>query len=82
LASLLLRCLEMKTAVFFERDGVLNQCETVRGHQVVPRQLEEFRVVPEAAHLLAELKTLGFLLIATTNQPGIPSEISDATRWT
>ncbi len=61
----------MKTAVFFERDGVLNQCETVRGHQVVPRQLEEFRVVPEAAHLLAELKTLGFLLIATTNQPGI-----------
>lgn len=61
----------MKTAVFLERDGVLNQCDIVRGHPSVPRLLEEFRIAPEAAQLLAELKSLGLLLIATTNQPGI-----------
>ncbi len=61
----------MKTAVFFERDGVLNQCAIADGHQSVPTSLEEFRVAPEAAALLAELRELGFLLIATTNQPGI-----------
>lgn len=61
----------MKTAVFFERDGVLNLCDLVRGHQAIPRLLEEFRIAPEAAQLLAELKSLGLLLIATTNQPGI-----------
>ncbi len=60
----------MKTAVFFERDGILNLCEAERGHQVQPVRLEQFKVNPAAKPLLAELKRAGLLLIATTNQPG------------
>lgn len=59
----------MKAAVFFERDGVLNTCDTVRGHQVTPASLEAFKVSPSAAALLQELRDDGFILIATTNQP-------------
>ena len=61
----------MKAAVFFERDGVLNLCETQHGHQAVPLRLEQFRINPAAAPLLARLKQAGFVLIATTNQPAV-----------
>jgi len=61
----------MKPAVFFERDGILNVCATVQGRQMPPLRLEEFRIHPEAADCLAELKRAGFLLIATTNQPAV-----------
>ncbi len=61
----------MKTAVFFERDGILNLCESARGHQIVPTRLEQFKVAPDADRLLQELKAAGHILIATTNQPGV-----------
>jgi D-glycero-D-manno-heptose 1,7-bisphosphate phosphatase len=61
----------MKLGVFIERDGVLNQVRVERQHQVSPLTLEEFHVKKEAAPLLAKLKSAGFVLIATTNQPGI-----------
>lgn len=59
----------MKAAIFFERDGVLNLCETRDGEQQVPKRLEEFQINPAAAALLAELKQAGFVLIVTSNQP-------------
>ncbi len=61
----------MKAAIFFERDGVLNLCETRHGHQVVPLRLEQFKVNPVAAPLLHQLKQAGFVLIATTHQPAV-----------
>jgi D-glycero-D-manno-heptose 1,7-bisphosphate phosphatase len=61
----------MKQAVFFERDGILNLARTERQHQVTPLTLEEFYVNEKIAPLLAKLKNAGFLLIATTNQPGL-----------
>jgi len=59
----------MKAAVFIERDGILNLCETAKGQQVQPLRLEQFKVNPEAKPLLAELKKAGLLVIATTVQP-------------
>jgi D-glycero-D-manno-heptose 1,7-bisphosphate phosphatase len=61
----------MKLGVFIERDGVLNQVKVERQHQVLPSTLEELRPNPAAALLLEKLKNAGFVLIATTNQPGI-----------
>ena len=55
----------MKAAIFFERDGVLNLCETRHGHQVVPLRLEQFKVNPDAAVLLHQLKQAGFAANAT-----------------
>ena len=68
----------MKPAVFFERDGVLNLCDTVHGRQSPPLSFEQFRIHPEAPKALLALKQAGFLLIATTNQPAVSS--GDLTR--
>ena len=61
----------MKTAIFIERDGVLNAARTERNHQITPVTLEEFKVNTNALPALESLKGAGFLLIVTTNQPGI-----------
>lgn len=61
----------MKPAVFFERDGILNLCEIDRGRQMPPLRFEQFRIHPDAAGCLMDLKRAGFLLIVTTNQPAV-----------
>ncbi|HKI70191.1 MAG TPA: hypothetical protein VKA67_11420, partial [Verrucomicrobiae bacterium] len=61
----------MKPAVFIERDGVLNKARVEREYQVSPRALEEFQVNMKCAPLLRKLRQAGFLIIVTTNQPGI-----------
>jgi len=61
----------MKSGVFFERDGILNLVKVERGHQVVPLSLDEFQVNPAALEPLQKLKAAGFVLLATTNQPGL-----------
>lgn len=61
----------MKTAVFFERDGVLNLVETVGTQPVVPKCLADFRVNVAARPWLERLKQAGHRLIVTTNQPGL-----------
>jgi D-glycero-D-manno-heptose 1,7-bisphosphate phosphatase len=61
----------MKQAVFLERDGVLNAAKTDKQQQVSPLTLEELRPNDTAIPLLKQLKCAGFVLIATTNQPGL-----------
>ena len=61
----------MKAAVIFERDGVLNQVRMERQNQITPRTLDEFIINEQAAVPLQALRESGFLLLATTNQPGL-----------
>lgn len=61
----------MKSAVFFERDGVLNLAKVERGHPVSPLSLDEFQLNAEALEPLQRLKAAGLVLVATTNQPGL-----------
>jgi D-glycero-D-manno-heptose 1,7-bisphosphate phosphatase len=61
----------MKAAIFFERDGVLNEAKIDGRHQRVPLLFEDFKVITSAIPDLIKLKEAGFLLIATTNQPAI-----------
>ncbi len=61
----------MKAAVIFERDGVLNEVRVERHAQVTPLTLDEFKINESALEPLRALKAAGFLLIATTNQPGL-----------
>jgi len=49
----------------------LNVVRVERQHQVSPLTLEEFQVDETIAPLLNRLKAEGFVLIATTNQPGL-----------
>jgi D-glycero-D-manno-heptose 1,7-bisphosphate phosphatase len=61
----------MRAAVFLERDGVLNHARVERLLQASPRTLDEFKIKEEAIEPLRALKEAGFLLLATTNQPGL-----------
>ena len=61
----------MKSAIFIERDGILNECRVERGQQMSPRTLDDFHVNLDAREPLQRLKDAGYLLLATTNQPGI-----------
>jgi len=61
----------MRQAVFLERDGILNLCDTVHGEQVPPLRCERFRINPAARTALGRLKEAGFVLIVTTNQPSV-----------
>ena len=61
----------MKAGVIFERDGVLNQVRVERQNQITPLTVDEFHVNEDAFGPLTSLKAAGFLLIATTNQPGL-----------
>ncbi len=61
----------MKTAVFIERDAILNEVRVGPKHQITPSSLEEFKVIPEAVEPLRQLRSAGLVLIVTTNQPGV-----------
>jgi D-glycero-D-manno-heptose 1,7-bisphosphate phosphatase len=61
----------MKRAVFIERDGILNEARIGPKHQITPLTVEEFKLNLTAKEALLKLKTAGFVLIATTNQPGL-----------
>ena len=61
----------MKRAVFIERDSILNEVRSGPKQQIPPMGLEDFKIISEAAEPLKKLKAVGFVLIATTNQPGL-----------
>ena len=61
----------MKTAVFIERDAILNEVRVGPKHQITPTSVAEFRLIPEALEPLNQLKAAGHLMIVTTNQPGV-----------
>ena len=61
----------MKLGVFIESDGVHNKVRVERQQQLSPVTMEEFKVNPNAAALLKKLKAAGFIVVVTTNQPGI-----------
>ena len=61
----------MRNAVFIERDGILNLPKVEGQYQIAPRILNELVLNRAAGPALKELKEAGFVLIATTNQPGV-----------
>lgn len=59
------------TAVFLDRDGVLNEPVVRDGKPYPPAGLSELRIYPDAAAAVARLKEAGYLLIVVTNQPDV-----------
>ena len=60
-----------QTAVFLDRDGVLNEAIVRNGRPYSPRDPSELIITEGACAALEELKREGFLLIVATNQPDI-----------
>ena len=65
------RLMSKASAVFFDRDGVLNEAIIREGKPYPPKNLTEFIIKPEAASVLKQLKAMGFLIFVVTNQPDI-----------
>jgi D-glycero-D-manno-heptose 1,7-bisphosphate phosphatase len=61
----------MKLGVFFERDGILNQVRVENQLHIGPLTFHDFRINEEAVEPLQRLKCAGYVLLATTNQPGL-----------
>jgi D-glycero-D-manno-heptose 1,7-bisphosphate phosphatase len=61
----------VRTAVFLDRDVVLNEAIVRNGRSYPPRDLSELVITCGANAALKELKRRGFLLIVVTNQPDI-----------
>jgi D-glycero-D-manno-heptose 1,7-bisphosphate phosphatase len=61
----------MRLGVFIERDGVLNKARVEHLQQVSPAVFSDFQICKGARVPLQRLKAAGFVLIATTNQPGL-----------
>jgi len=58
-------------AVFFDRDGVINQAPVREGHPYSPANLEQFTWVKGIHDVSEQLKSGGFLLFCVTNQPDV-----------
>jgi D-glycero-D-manno-heptose 1,7-bisphosphate phosphatase len=61
----------MRTAIFLERDGVLNRVKPTARGWAPPLTAQEFEPNLAALAPLEKLRAAGFLLLVTTNQPGV-----------
>jgi D-glycero-D-manno-heptose 1,7-bisphosphate phosphatase len=59
------------TAVFLDRDGVINEAIVREGKPYPPSSVADIRLVTGVARALEQLKSNGYLLIVVTNQPDV-----------
>jgi D-glycero-D-manno-heptose 1,7-bisphosphate phosphatase len=60
---------EVKKAVFLDRDGVLNIPLVIKNKPYAPTRIKDFRLYPYVVKFCKILKKKNFLLIVVTNQP-------------
>ena len=61
----------MRKAVFFDRDGVLNELINRDGGLYSPQSLDQFKIYDNAKAVVDQLRNKGFLSIVVSNQPDI-----------
>jgi D-glycero-D-manno-heptose 1,7-bisphosphate phosphatase len=61
----------MRSAVFLDRDGVINRAFTRDGMPYPPGCLEDLELLPDVAEALEKLKMHGYRLVVVTNQPDV-----------
>jgi D-glycero-D-manno-heptose 1,7-bisphosphate phosphatase len=59
------------SAVFLDRDGVLNRSRTREGRRVPPASLSELELLAQVPEACKALRDAGFLLVMVTNQPDV-----------
>lgn len=63
--------MEITKAVFFDRDGVLNQLIERDGSLYSPLKYVDFHLINESVEVISDIKKLGYLTIVISNQPDI-----------
>ena len=61
----------MNRAVFFDRDGVLNELVQRDGGWYSPRSIAQFNIIKSSKNVIHKIKDMGFLTIVVSNQPDI-----------
>src|SRR5437879_3409667 len=69
--AILDRATANNTAVFLDRDGVLNELVLRDGMAVSPRRVEDFRLSDGAMQAVQRLRQVGLLVFVVSNQPDI-----------
>lgn len=63
--------MDTRPAVFFDRDGVLNEAILINGNPHPPRVEVDMKLESGAAEACARLRTAGVTMVVITNQPDI-----------
>ena len=61
----------MNRAIFFDRDGVLNELVKRDGGYYSPRDQSNFKVIPNSVEVTRQTNSLGYLNIVISNQPDV-----------
>lgn len=61
----------MKKAVFFDRDGIINEAIIKNGKPYSPKNLDEFKFVKGIGSLIWNLTKKRFFIFVITNQPDV-----------
>jgi D-glycero-D-manno-heptose 1,7-bisphosphate phosphatase len=62
---------KLKSAVFLDRDGVVNKAIVRNGLPYSPRQIEEFAILDGVKDAVTLLHKLDFQVVVVTNQPDV-----------
>jgi D-glycero-D-manno-heptose 1,7-bisphosphate phosphatase len=60
-----------RSAVFLDRDGVINRAFVRDGTPYPPDALEDLEILPHVPEALSALKAQGYSLVVVTNQPDV-----------
>jgi D-glycero-D-manno-heptose 1,7-bisphosphate phosphatase len=61
----------MRSAVFLDRDGVINRAFIRDGTPYPPASLRDLEILPHVPEALSALKAQGYSLVVVTNQPDV-----------
>jgi D-glycero-D-manno-heptose 1,7-bisphosphate phosphatase len=64
----------MKSAVFLDRDGVINKAQIFKGKPQSAKSLAELVVLPGVKESITDLHTMGLEVVVVTNQPDVARE--------
>ena len=61
--------LNKNKAIFYDRDGIINVANVIKGKPFPPRFLKDLKLTNDIEEILLKSKELGYLNIIVTNQP-------------
>jgi D-glycero-D-manno-heptose 1,7-bisphosphate phosphatase len=61
----------MRSAVFLDRDGVINRAVVRDGKPHPPASLRDLEILPRVPEALSAMKAQGYSLVVVTNQPDV-----------
>lgn len=64
-------------AIFWDRDGIINEIEVEDGKSLSPRKFKDFKVFPFVKEVLSMTNKLGYMNFIFTNQPDISRALMD-----